>query len=202
MQDHDTTRRLRLGTARCTECPRRLHNALVERADAEHLLDIVYRTVDTPCGSFLIAATEVGLVRVAFEREDHDAVLTDLAHTLSPRILRAARPTEVAARQLDEYLAGRRKAFELPIDLQLVQGFRHDVIAPLSEIPYRATASYAEFAEKLGNPRAVRAVGSACAHKPLPVIVPCHRVVRSDGSPGNYLDGTTTKRAVLDLEAA
>ncbi|HEX3427134.1 MAG TPA: methylated-DNA--[protein]-cysteine S-methyltransferase [Acidimicrobiales bacterium] len=200
MMHDQRTRRLRRSD-QSTECLRSLHDRLLEQADAEHLVDIAYRTVDTPLGSLLIAATDVGLVRVAFEREDHTAVLAGLKLTLSPRILRAVRRTEVAAQQLDEYFAGHRRVFDLPIDLRLVHGFRHDVIARLPDIPYGTTASYAEFAEKVGNPKAVRAVGTACAHNPLPVIVPCHRVVRSDGSIGEYLGGTSTKRALLDLEA-
>jgi methylated-DNA-[protein]-cysteine S-methyltransferase len=178
------------------------HDRLVEQADAEHLLDIAYRTVDSPVGSLLVAATEVGLVRVAFQSEGHDEVLVELARSLSPRILRAARRTDVAARQLDEYFTGRRQAFDLPVDLRLVHGFRRDVIVRLPEIAYGATATYAELAKNVGSPNAVRAVGSACAHNPLPVIVPCHRVVRSDGSSGEYLGGASTKRALLDLEAA
>jgi len=187
---------------RNTDCPGPLYDRLAEQADAEHLLDIAYRTVDTPLGTLLVAASEVGLVRVAFEREDHNAVLAGLAQALSQRILRAPRRTDAAAQQLDEYFSGRRRVFDVPVDLGLVHGFRHDVIARLSEIPYGTTESYAGFAEKVGNPKAVRAVGSACSHNPLPVIVPCHRIVRSDGSIGEYLGGASTKRALLDLEAA
>lgn len=176
--------------------------ALAARADAEGLLDVAFRRVDSPHGPLLVAATHEGVVRLAFASEDHDAVLADLARTVSARILEAPRRIDEAARQLDEYFAGRRQAFDLPLDLRLVHGFRRDVITRLPEIPFGATANYAEIAASVGNPRAVRAVGSACAHNPVPVIVPCHRVVRSDGTIGNYLGGTEVKRALLALEAA
>ena len=140
--------------------------------------------------------------RVAFEGEHHDAVLAHLATAISPRVLRAPRRLDEVARQLDEYFAGRRRRFELPIDLQLAHGFRRTVLARLSEIGYGSTASYATVAAAAGSPAAVRAVGSACATNPVPVVVPCHRVVRSDGSIGGYRGGPDAKRALLALEAA
>ena len=179
-----------------------LRAGLVAVADTEGLLDIAYRTVDSPFGPLLVAATAHGVVRVAFEREDHDRVLDDLAGTVSPRILRSGRRTDAVARQLDEYFAGRRRRFEVEVDLQLVHGFRREVIAHLAEIDYGSTASYAAVARAVGNPAAVRAVGSACSHNPVPVVLPCHRVVRSDGSLGQYLGGVETKAALLALEAA
>ena len=179
-----------------------LHARLAQQAEREGLLDVAYRITPSPFGPLLVAVTPGGVVRVAFEREDHDAVLDQLAREVSPRVLRSGRGTDAAARQLDEYFTGRRRAFELPLDLQLVQGFRHTVITHLRDIGYGHTASYAEVAVAAGNPKAVRAVGSACSHNPIPVVVPCHRVVRSDGSLGQYLGGVEVKAALLALESA
>jgi methylated-DNA-[protein]-cysteine S-methyltransferase len=180
---------------------RRLHSRLVDEADRDGLLDVSYRTVDSPVGSLLLAATADGLVRVAFDREDHDVVLSRLASEISPRILRAPRRLDGAATQLEEYFSGRRRTFDVPIDLQLVHGFRRTVLTHLRDIGYGETASYAMVAAASGSPAAVRAVGSACANNPLPLVVPCHRVVRSDGSIGQYLGGTEAKQALLAIEA-
>ena len=180
----------------------RLHERLVDKAEHEELFDIGYRTVDSPYGPLLLAATAQGLVRVAFDREGHDEVLSRLAVSISPRILRGPRRLDRVAAQLDEYFAGRRHQFELTLDLRLARGFRREVLMHLRDIDYGATASYAAIAAAAGSPAAVRAVGSACATNPLPIVVPCHRVVRSDGSIGQYLGGSETKRALLALEAA
>lgn len=170
------------------------------RAEQEGLLDLAYRIIDSPIGPLLLAATPAGLVRVAFAREDHNAVLTTLALTISPRILRSDRRTDDVARQLDEYFAGRRRQFDVPLDLQLIRGFRRAVVLHLRDIAYGSTESYAEVATAAGNRAAVRAVGSACSHNPVPVVVPCHRVVRSDGAIGQYLGGTEAKAALLAIE--
>jgi methylated-DNA-[protein]-cysteine S-methyltransferase len=179
-----------------------LRQDLAARADADGVLDLAYRTVDTPIGPLLVAATPVGLVRVAFEREREDAVLAELAVAVSPRILRSGRRTDAVARELDEYFAGRRRQFDLPVDLQLVHGFRRTVIAHLPEIPYGTTETYAEVARAAGSPAAVRAVGTACGHNPLPIVVPCHRVIRSDGTIGQYGGGVEVKSALLALEGS
>jgi methylated-DNA-[protein]-cysteine S-methyltransferase len=180
-----------------------LHARLVAAAGTEGILDIAYRITDTPVGPLLLAATERGLVRVAYASENHDAVLQTLADRISPRILHApARLDEVAA-ELDEYFAGQRSAFEIPLDWRLSAGFRSVVLHHLAtEVGYGETASYGTVARLAGSPRAFRAVGTACATNPLPVIVPCHRVVRSDGSMGDYLGGLEAKRTLLTLEAA
>lgn len=180
----------------------RLHDRLTAAAAEQHTLDIAYRTVDSPVGKLLLAATERGIVRVAFEVENHDAVLQLLAEKLSPRILFSPDRLDPAARELDEYFAGTRHEFHLPVDFSLSRGFRLNVLEHLPRIPYGHTESYAQVALATGSPRAVRAVGTACATNPLPVILPCHRVVKSDGSFGNYLGGTEAKRALLALEAA
>lgn len=184
------------------EATRRLHERLVAAAQRERLLDVAYRTIDTPVGTLLLAATEEGLVRVAYDREDHDAVLAKLADLVSPRILRAPARLDPAARQLAEYFDGGRRRFELPLDFRLSQGFRRAVLSHLPDIAYGRTASYAQVAAAAGSPRAVRAVGTACATNPLPVVVPCHRVVRSDGSFGRYVGGEDAKRTLLTMEAA
>lgn len=180
----------------------RLHQRLEHAADADGTLDVAYRTIDTPVGTLLLAATTVGLVRVAYDIEDHDAVLARLADAVSPRILRAPARLDDAARQIDEYFAKRRALFEVPVDLRLADGFRRNVIEHLREIAYGRRESYATVAAAIGHPRAVRAVGTACAHNPLPVVIPCHRVVRSDGSTGQYVGGPLAKSTLLDLEAA
>ncbi len=180
----------------------RLRESLLGAATSAGLLDIAYRTLDTPVGSLLLAATGDGVVRVAFEREDHDSVLVALAERISPRILFAPGRLDHAAQQISEYFDGSRTAFDLPLDLRLSHGFRLDVLEHLRAIDYGATESYAQVALATGHPRAVRAVGTACATNPLPVVVPCHRVVRSDGSTGRYVGGPEVKTVLLQLESS
>ncbi|NCT89816.1 methylated-DNA--[protein]-cysteine S-methyltransferase [Cellulomonas sp. APG4] len=187
--------------------PRETHLAtlrehLVARGEAERLVDVTYRTVASPVGELLVAATPLGVVRVAFDVEGHERVLEDLARRVGVRILASPRRLDPVARQLEEYFAHRRTTFDVPMDLRLSSGFRRRVLAHLSEIGYGATESYAQVAVAAGSPRAVRAVGSACATNPLPVVVPCHRVLRSDGTLGGYVGGLDAKRALLALEAA
>jgi methylated-DNA-[protein]-cysteine S-methyltransferase len=180
----------------------RLHRKLEQAAEAEGLLDVAYRTVDSPVGTLLLAATPRGLVRVAYDVEDHDRVLDTLADKLSPRILRAPGRLDTAARELDEYFGGQRRSFDLPLDLSLSKGFRLLVQQFLPSISYGQTRSYGQVAESVGNPKAVRAVGTACATNPLPVVVPCHRVLRNDGTPGGYVGGPAAKTTLLNMEAA
>ena len=180
----------------------RLRDTLVGDAAKAGLLDVAYRTLDTPVGTLLLAATEQGLVRVAFDIEDHDLVLVALAEKVSPRILLSPGRLDAVTRQLAEYFAGERRAFDLPLDFRLSSGFRRNVLAHLPDISYGHTASYAQVALAAGSPRAVRAVGSACATNPIPVVVPCHRVVRSDGSFGGYRGGPAAKELLLTMEAA
>ncbi|SEO57426.1 methylated-DNA-[protein]-cysteine S-methyltransferase [Actinacidiphila rubida] len=180
----------------------RLHARLVADAARESVLDVAYRTVDTPAGPLLLAATERGLVTVAYAVQDHAAVLQGLADRISPRVLHAPGRLDEAARQVDDYFAGRRKDFDLALDLRLSKGFRREVLAHLPHIAYGSTESYAQVASAAGSPRAVRAVGTACATNPLPVVVPCHRVVRSDGTRGQYVGGAAVKDLLLGLEAA
>jgi methylated-DNA-[protein]-cysteine S-methyltransferase len=184
------------------DAQRRLHARLAATAESAGILDVAYRTVDTPYGPLLLAATQQGVVRVAWPREGHDRVLGELADRVSPRILRAPARLDRAAREIEEFLDGRRTAFDLPLDLRLVGGFRRTVLTRLTEVGYGRTVSYGQLAAAAGNPNAGRAVGTACARNPLPLLVPCHRVVRGDGSPGHYNGGAEVKRALLGLEAA
>jgi methylated-DNA-[protein]-cysteine S-methyltransferase len=180
-----------------------LRARLAAAAEAEGILDVAYRTVDTPVGPLLLAATGQGLVRVAYPNQGHDAVLQALADRVSPRVLLAPARLDPVARQLEDYFAGRRRRFDLPLDWRLSTGFRSTVLHHLAtDVGYGRTASYAALAALAGNPKAVRAVGTACATNPLPVVVPCHRVVRSDGGIGNYAGGVDAKRTLLELEAA
>jgi len=178
----------------------RLRDAFVADTERSELLDVAYRTLDSPVGSLLLAATTAGLVRVGFECEGHDRVLARIAADVSPRILRSGRRLDDVARQLDEYFARRRRDFDLALDLRLARGFRRIVLDHLRAVPYGTTASYAALAAASGRPAAVRAVGTACARNPLPLVVPCHRVVRSDGTIGQYGGGVEAKRLLLDLE--
>lgn len=178
----------------------RLHARLEVAAQRAAVLDLAYSSVDTPVGVLLLVRSERGLVRVAYAVEDHDRVLQGLSDTLSPRVLRAPGQLSEATRQVEEYFARRRTEFDLPLDFALSRGFRQDVQRQLVEISYGRTRSYTEVAALVGSPRAVRAVGSACATNPLPVVVPCHRVLRSDGSLGGYIGGLAAKTALLDLE--
>ncbi|MCO1337911.1 cysteine methyltransferase [Kocuria polaris] len=183
---------------RVTMLKARLATAAAERGD----LDIAYRVIDSPVGPLLLAATGAGLVRVAFASEDHDAVLEALGRRISPRILNAPTRLDPAAEQLDAYFAGRRRSFDLPVDFSLSTEFRRRVQEHLPQIAYGRTATYKELADLVGSPAAVRAVGTACATNPLPVVVPCHRVLRTDGGLGGYLGGLEAKTVLLTLEGA
>ena len=177
-----------------------LHDRLVARAQADGLLDVTYRVVDSPVGRLLVAAGESGVLRVAFEVQGHADALADLAARVSPRVLEGGSRLDPVLRELDEYFTGARRAFDVPVDLRLARGFRRAVVAALPQVGYGATASYAQVAAATGRPAAVRAVGTACALNPVPVLIPCHRVVRSDGTPGRYAGGEHAKCLLLDLE--
>jgi methylated-DNA-[protein]-cysteine S-methyltransferase len=179
----------------------RLHARLAAAAERDDALDVAYRTVDSPVGPLLLAATPVGLVRIAFDSEGNDAVLQNLSDRISSRVLKAPARLDAVAHQLDEYFSGRRHRFDVPLDWQLSKGFRRTVLEHLAlEIDYGATASYGTLARLSGSPNAVRAVGTTCATNPIPVVVPCHRIVRADGALGGYRGGPAAKRVLLDLE--
>lgn len=179
-----------------------LRAELARRAADEGLLDVAYAVADSPVGELLLAATEQGLVRLAFACEGRERVLAALADRVSPRLMRAPARLEAARRQLAEYFDGRRRHFDLPLDRRLSGGFRASVLRATGELAYGTTASYAYLAAAAGSPRAVRAAGSALATNPMPIVVPCHRVLRGDGTLGGYVGGLPAKRALLELEAS
>jgi methylated-DNA-[protein]-cysteine S-methyltransferase len=173
---------------------------LRERAAAEGLLDVAYATADSPFGTLLLAKTPQGLVRVGLPGEEVEATLADLAGRISPRILEAPARLDEERRELDDYFAGKRRGFELPIDWQLSHGFHLRARQGIAAIPYGETRTYTDLARGAGNERAVRAAGSACSRNPIPLVVPCHRVLRSDGSLGGYAGGPEMKQRLLELE--
>jgi methylated-DNA-[protein]-cysteine S-methyltransferase len=171
------------------------------RAFAEGLLDVAYADVDSPVGPLLAAATPEGLVRLAYAENDRDAVLTDLAARVSPRVLEAPARLDPVRRELDEYFAGRRHAFDLPVDLSLVRGpFGRRVLEATAEIPFGSVLTYTEVAGRAGSPRGSRAAGNALGANPVPIVVPCHRIVAAGGALGGYTGGVERKRALLALE--
>jgi methylated-DNA-[protein]-cysteine S-methyltransferase len=175
---------------------------LAERAAAEGLADVSYTAADSPFGSLLVAATRRGLVRLAFPEEEIDSVLERLARRVSPRIVEAPAPLDPVRRELEEYFAGRRRGFELPLDWSLIGPFGRKVLRVTSAIPYGGVLSYAEVAAEAGSPRGSRAAGNALGSNPIPIVIPCHRVLRSGGALGGYGGGVERKRWLLELEGA
>jgi methylated-DNA-[protein]-cysteine S-methyltransferase len=175
---------------------------LVAAAAAAHLLDVAVATVGSPLGDLLVAVTPRGLVRVAFNDEDREVVLEELAAALSPRILESASMTDAVRRELDEYFSSTRTKFDLKIDRTLMGEFAKQVLAATARIPFGRTTTYGELAERIGHPRAARAVGSALGSNPVPVVVPCHRVLRAGGALGGYGGGLPRKELLLTLEGA
>ena len=175
--------------------------AAIARAEAEGLVDVAYATTDTPIGPLLVAATDAGLVRLAFSKEDPDSVLQELATRVAPRVVASPRRLDPIRRELDEYFDGRRDHFDLPLDWRLSSGFRRTVLERLvADVAYGRTVSYLELATMVGNPKASRAVGTAMATNPIPIVVPCHRVLRTGGNLGGYGGGLETKAQLLALE--
>jgi methylated-DNA-[protein]-cysteine S-methyltransferase len=198
----DVERELRSGAGGTGADAGPLVAELSERAAAEGLLDVAYATTDSPVGPILVAATPRGLVRIAYPRERPDDVLTELAREVSPRVLESPSDLDQVRRELDEYFEHRREGFDLPLDWRLSHGFRQDVLRELARIPYGETVTYAQLAERAGSPRAYRAAGSACGSNPIPIVVPCHRVVRAGGAIGGYGGGPEVKQYLLELEGA
>ena len=175
---------------------------LSDAAAAAGLLDVAYATLDSPLGKLLDAATPQGLVRVAYvDYTDEEAVLAQLAARISPRVLAAPRKLDEPRRELDEYFTGARRQFELPLDWRLTQGFGRRVLEATARIPYGATASYKQMAAEAGNDRASRAAGNALGSNPIPIVVPCHRILHSDGGLGGYTGGLDKKRLLLSVES-
>jgi methylated-DNA-[protein]-cysteine S-methyltransferase len=170
------------------------------RAAEEGLLDVAYTTADSPFGPLLLAKTGRGLVRVGLPNQDADELLVDLADRVSPRVLEAPRELDEVRRELDLYFEGKLDRFDLPLDWRLSAGFRQRVLRAINRIPYGQTRSYTEMARRAGSERAVRAAGSACGSNPIPLVVPCHRVLRTGGALGGYGGGLPMKQALLELE--
>jgi methylated-DNA-[protein]-cysteine S-methyltransferase len=175
---------------------------LLERAGAEGLVDVAYAPVDSPFGTLLAASTERGLVRLAFPEESTEAVLERLAARLSPRIVLTPARLDGVRRELDEYFGGRRRRFEVPLDWSLIGPFARRILGATAEIPYGGVLSYADIAGEAGSPRGSRAAGNALGSNPIPIVIPCHRVLRSGGALGGYGGGLDRKRWLLELEGA
>jgi methylated-DNA-[protein]-cysteine S-methyltransferase len=173
---------------------------LAQRASGEGLLDIAYAQADSPLGPLTLAVTDRGLVRLAYPDRPLDAVLGDLAEHVSPRILEAPERLDSVRRELDEYFSGRRSTFATPIDWALTRGFFRRVLEATARIPFGQSRSYAEVATAAGSPRAVRAAGNGLGSNPIPIVVPCHRVLRTGGALGGYTGGIARKQFLLGLE--
>jgi methylated-DNA-[protein]-cysteine S-methyltransferase len=166
----------------------------------DDVVDVAYTEVDSPIGRLLLVATHTGLVRLGFGDEDHDALLDDVAGRLSPRVVELPARLDRVRRELDEYFAGRRHDFDVPLDWSLSAGFRQRVLKAIASIPFGEVRTYRDMATAAGNPAAVRAAGSACGSNPIPLVVPCHRVLRTGGGLGGYGGGLDLKRRLLQLE--
>lgn len=191
--------RKRLGAAVGGGTPPSL-DELVSRADDEGLVDVAYGLVDSPVGRLLVATTRKGLVRIGFHTEAEDLVLEELARRVSPRVVKAPAKVAGVARELDEYFHGRRRTFETPLDWSLVGPYARKVLRATAAIPFGKVSTYREVARKAGNPAASRAAGNALGSNPIPVVVPCHRVLRTDGTLGGYGGGLDRKELLLKLE--
>jgi methylated-DNA-[protein]-cysteine S-methyltransferase len=176
---------------------------LTARAEAEGLIDVAYTSVDSPLGPLVVAATPKGLVRVSYtDFRGEDEVLEELAARVSPRVLEAPARLDPVRRELDEYFEGRRQAFDVPIDWSYLAGFTREVLRATARIGFGDVSSCAGVAAEAGSPRAVRAAGNALGANPMPVVVPCHRVLRTGGKLGGYTGGLERKEFLLRLEGA
>ena len=175
---------------------------LVQRAIEAGLADVAYGWLDSPLGKLIVAVTPRGLVRIAYEREAEEDVLQELAAGVSPRVLRLPERTDAARRELEGYFAGTLRRFDLPIDWSLVHGFAVGVLKATARVPFGHVATYGEMAASAGSPRAARAAGNALHINPIPIVVPCHRIVPASGGIGGYGGGEDRKRFLLDLEGA
>lgn len=178
----------------------RLTRDFTARAEHEGLVEVAYTVTESPFGPLLIAGTEVGLIAVGLPDLPFDPLLERLAAQVSPRVLEIPTRLEPVRRRLDAYFEGELIDFDLPLDLRLSRGFMRTALGVVADIPYGETLSYAEVAAAAGSPRAFRAAGSACATNPVPIVVPCHRVLASGGGLGGYGGGLAMKRALLDME--
>ncbi|MFY9613969.1 MAG: methylated-DNA--[protein]-cysteine S-methyltransferase [Candidatus Dormiibacterota bacterium] len=190
------------GRADIDDRRRRAVDRLRQQAETDRLVDIAYATIDSPMGSMLVAATTKGLVSLSLPNQDPDLTLAELAARVSPRILEAPGRLDVVRRQLDEYFEGSRHRFELDLDWQLIRGFHTAVLEQTARIPYGSVSTYREMAIRAGSPLAVRAAGNALATNPIPIVIPCHRVLRTGGGLGGYGGGLDMKAKLLALEGA
>ena len=196
----DLERRLRDASAPGAYDAGRLRAALAGRAADEGLLDVAYGTYESPLGDLTVMITPRGLVRLSYPGERIEDQLQEVADRVSPRILEAPEKTDEVRRQLDAYFAGRRHAFDVPIDWRLVRGFAGDVLRATARIPFGGVSSYREIAAAAGSPNAYRAAGNALGSNPVPIVVPCHRVLHAGGGLGGYTGGLERKRYLLQLE--
>lgn len=180
----------------------RLAAGLRARAEAEGLLDVAYASVDSPLGELLVAVTPRGLVRLAYVDEAPEEVLEELSTRVSSRVLRAPERTDAVRRELEGYFTGARRSFETPVDWSLVRGFAVGVLRATARVPWGELTTYRDVADAAGSPRAARAAGNALGSNPIPIVVPCHRVVHADGGLGGYTGGLDRKRFLLSLEGA
>ncbi len=200
MTDHDPLER-----ALALSAPRQPDHAppdLDEAAAAAGLLDVAYATLDSPLGTLLVAATPRGLVRIAYlDHDEEESVLRQLATKISPRVLAAPRRLDLPRRELDQYFAGGRREFDLPLDWRLTHGFGRRVLRATARIPYGDVSSYQQVAAAAGSPRGSRAAGNALGSNPMPIVVPCHRVLHAGGGLGGYTGGVDRKRRLLAVES-
>jgi methylated-DNA-[protein]-cysteine S-methyltransferase len=198
----DLERRLSRGPAAAGIDADRLATQLRARAEAEGLLDVAYASMDSPLGELLVATTPRGLVRLAYLEEAPESVLDELATRVSPRMLRAPERTDAVRHELEAYFAGSLHDFATPVDWSLVRGFAVDVLRATALVPFGEVTTYREVAGAAGSPRAARAAGNALGSNPIPIVVPCHRVVHAGGGLGGYTGGLDRKRWLLSLEGA
>jgi len=175
---------------------------VIDRAATEGLLDVAYTTTDSPFGTLLLATTPRGVVRIGMPSQNAEELLEDLSARVSPRVLEAPAQLDEVRRELDLYFEGRLRDFDIPLDWSLSKDFRRKVLRAIERIPYGQTRSYTQMARSAGNERAVRAAGSACGSNPIPIVVPCHRVLRTSGALGGYGGGLPMKEALLKLEGS
>jgi methylated-DNA-[protein]-cysteine S-methyltransferase len=181
----------------------RARERLITGAQEQGLIDVAVERHESPLGTLLLAASTAGLVRLGLPGDGEEEILDELAERISPRVLRAPSITVTEARrQLDQYFERRRRMFQLELDWSLARGFRREVLQATARIPYGSLGTYSTVAAEAGSPRAVRAAGTALALNPIPIVVPCHRVLRADGGLGNYRGGAETKAQLLRLEGA
>ena len=172
-----------------------------EAASDEHLLDVAYDFVDSPIGSLFVATTERGLCRIVYDA-DSDRELEKLAQDFGVRVLRSAKPVDPARRELDEYFDGKRHHFDLPLDIGPLAAFYRNVLGELARVPYGEVVTYGQLAARVERPRAARAVGTVMNRNPVPIVLPCHRVIGSTGKLVGYGGGLERKEALLRLEGA